>query len=111
MARPVYSQLLWEESIFGPGAGHSVTVPAGYVWVVRDIVMWNDYDWGYGLNGLVMLDSAGGPLMCISRPFAYGQQLYHQEMRQVLETGDQIFASTGDSDWNFRVSGYALTTP
>jgi hypothetical protein len=84
----------------------SADVPAGYIWVVRDISM----IWGglVGASGVIAIGDTGF--------FAYDfnpttTNVAHWDGRAVLEAGEHLDqASTGDGV-DFVISGYQLSLP
>lgn len=110
----VYSSLLWRANDLGPTLGepdYSPVVPAGFIWVVRDILAWNRNFAGWDLQGFVLGDTQGGILWSLWLPDVTAARTYHQEMRQVLNPGDHISLNTADTGWYFRISGYQLSLP
>lgn len=111
MASHVYSRLLWEENPGHGGLFTSDPVPAGYVWVIKDIVALASSIEQEILAGLQFFDQAGVLVWGVAYPFAVPGRLEHYWGMQVLESGDQLEASTPDLTWSWRVSGYVLTLP
>ena len=105
MSAQLYSALLLE----GPGSSSTV-VPAGLLYVVRDISVTLDtngtaapINFLVQLNGVTFYNAAQVALMLRS---------YHWDGRQVCGTGatlEAIVLGTGVA--SYTVSGYALTTP
>lgn len=110
----LYSVLLWRG---GPtsaswGTGRSGTLPAGFVWDVRDIVLYNVSKQPFELRGVVIGDSHGAPIFAVGPGYALQGAYYHWEGRQILDaTGDQLTLTTMDYGWYWRMSGYKLTSP
>lgn len=103
MAR-VYSQRLLHG---GATASVSAIVPAGYLWVVRDVAIFTggeeiDDEFNLAVAGAVIYYGGYSP-----STWAY----YHWEGRQVCNEGDELeFTATGEV-WYVLVSGYALSLP
>jgi len=109
MSRPVYSKLLIAGYSSTPSEQFKNTVPAGVIWVVRCIDVFNG---GSGAFDIQANDTHGDPFFV---PFATGVEngpkTYHWEGRQVLPSGTPIYVNTADGPYSFSVSGYELTLP
>lgn len=113
MASRVFTELLGE--FHHPAAGATVSlgpVPTGFVWVVRDITMYNDdLAPSKAIKGLVWYDPALVVLYAVPTRECWTQQLYHWEGRQVMNPGDTLTCFVGDLLWDLRITGYQLTLP
>lgn len=109
----VYSQLLVVAHNIATGAPLlPPAVPAGYIWVIRDIAAWNGQTIGFSVQGLMIEDTTNSaPFFQTPAMLSWSQTLYHLECRQVMPTGYELVAHTNSANWNVRISGYALTTP
>lgn len=110
MARAVYSTLFYG-GVISSSTGTAGPVPAGVVWVVRDVCMVNYGLWPEPLVGAGVLDQHNYPVLWVGAPHAIPQTMFHWDGRQVFEPGDTIRAVAEDAAWAFRVSGYVLTLP
>lgn len=110
MAR-LYSQMLFRGEAGSGGVTGSDVVPDGYIWVVRDLVVYTSSVSPLGLNGWTLEDGAGYPIDRIIWPRWLANTAHHRELRQVMETGDQLIMLTGDDGTWWRVSGYVLSAP
>lgn len=81
-------------------------VPAGFIWIVRDIAFFLEAIGGP--YGTFISDGTGGIVfyqaISSSAPYA------HWEGRQVFPAGDELFATTNAAS-AVMVSGYVLTAP
>jgi len=107
----VYSQVLLEH-VPGDGASQTVSVPEGYLWVVRDVVVAWDGDSDPGVEFYSLLVEPNTALILYGQPGGSGAHLVeHWTGRQVIPTaGGLQWAGTTDT-WYSRVSGYALSLP
>lgn len=110
MAR-LYSEKLWSEPTMPGGAYTSPVVPAGFVWIVREVEVFGQGDLNWRTAGFTLTSIDGAPIFAISYPFAEIDRFYHLTTRQVLDAGDQLVMVTGEYGWSWRISGYALSTP
>lgn len=108
MAR-VYSQRLLAAV---DSAGDSGTVPDGFIWVVRNYVLfWNgDSDaatefYNLTIGPAVLVIAAGGPLS------SGAHIVERQDTRQVLNPGNTLVWGATTATWTICVSGYALALP
>lgn len=110
MASPVYSKSLNAGTLVAPFS-QSVPVPAGFVWVVRDISGTID-NAGAAIASVQFL-SIGGP--DVGRFFAPPRIVkpFHWTGHLVVETFHELVAFSDASDCNiyFNLSGYQLTLP
>lgn len=86
-------------------------VPAGVIWVIRDITMLNEQGWPEPLNGGGVLDQHNFPLLWTSGAEAEPGHTYHWDGRQVLFETETLRVIAEDAAWAFRISGYVLTLP
>lgn len=106
MAQPVFSTAL----LTGDGvSGATAAVPAGFVWVVREIslyfggVLGSDCEVLELASGVVLLDKgapSGSPLS------------YHEDRHIVIAAGGGRGLQFASADtWDVWISGYQLTLP
>jgi hypothetical protein len=113
VTRNVYSAELYSDELFTPGSSVSDEVPAGFVWVVRDISVY-----------LIQPDLTGAPpnfawwrdsfVNCFwSVDGAYTQtpRTYHWEGRKVLTEGQFLTFATSAGESDVCACGYILTLP
>jgi len=108
----VYSAQLCVNAVAGGGTTFLATVPAGTVWVLRDMRA------SYSVTGLDPLAGFEVLLNAAIRLWTVGPlgvkpvYTYPWEGRTVLDPGDELSLYSGDSAlWSIVVSGYALTLP
>lgn len=106
MARLYSKRLLSSDFATGP---INAVVPAGYIWVVRDIdLMWfgppeND-------QASVSWEGVGQIFQCVGE--ASVEQHFQWQGRQVGNAGDTLqFLAEQYGNWTALVSGYELSTP
>lgn len=94
----------------GGGGGFAGPVPAGYLWVVRDVVAWDEGPPHLSVGWT--LYTGGGSFICGVDPSrGRARTAYHWEGRQVVETGDTLNLNTTSATMTARVTGYVLTLP
>lgn len=106
----VYSKLFQH---VGPMVfGVAGPVPAGFVWVIRDMRAINPGNTFLQRFGFQVVDNENSHLWDIEYPYARCGITHWWEGHQVLNPGDSLTFSSGDSHgWYWRVSGYQLTLP
>lgn len=95
------------------------TVPAGYVWTIRCVTLYNsgtigvaNSNWGSVLSGILLTVGVGGPVICgVMNPWARANHPYTFDLHHVLNAGDILTGAVGDNNWSVYVSGYQLTLP
>lgn len=113
MAQQVYSVRLWiSNSSLGGTVFTGPQVPAGFVWVVRDVRMLNT---ATSANSLAspMLVTAGGNANIAASP-TYSSVpgvLYQWQGRAVVQAAEFLFVHTSSSNWQWAVDGYQLSLP
>lgn len=109
----VHSVLLFEGANSSSAPVVSPGVPAGYVWVVREIVtaFGEGTDSVAALYGINFTVGGGWPLFSVSGWEAAGGQVYQCERRMVMNVGENLQAQSYDVGWYWRISGYQLTLP
>lgn len=108
-----YTQLLVEEGPIGAGPLQTLfIVPAGQLWVARDVCFYNEAKPATLLPGVCM---------CVANfddvPFAgvgaiearYGK-VYRYELRQAFNPGDEARVTTTETGWTIRITGYIFNT-
>jgi len=107
----VYSTCFVHKRVSDLGASVLYTVPDGYVAVVRDIILYVDYDQSGGLIGISSLPESGSDqyVYLALQLTAVPGTLYHEDLHQVCGPGVQLLAVNGVSEFNCRISGYLLT--
>lgn len=112
MAQQVYSKRLW--SILNAttiGATLGPIVPAGFVWVVRDIRAINLQQDGTVLFEFQVLVHNGPIIFATPLYSTIGGLMYSWEGRAVVNAGEQLELSIATSGWDVVVDGYELSTP
>lgn len=112
MAIPAYSTVFLETSASGGFSATTYTVPAGFLIVVRDILIMNEVA-AVGTSGVYadVRTDTNFVLFNARYPDFFSGVPYAWEGRQVLTAGQQLrcFCSDGSPGANFRVSGYLLS--
>lgn len=113
MAQNVYSVRLWSMNTASGGPTFTgPQVPAGFVWVVRDVRMVVANVPANNIAAAITL-SSGGTLYIASSP-AYGSVpgiLYEWHGRAIVNTGENLVAHTSSPNWDMTVDGYQLSLP
>lgn len=85
------------------------TVPAGEVWVIRDITAWHGYPAAHYLRlAVVRLPGGFTYLTSVKVPDEQGG---HLELRQVLTAGEQLQIQTVTIQMHVFVTGYVFVEP
>lgn len=111
MASPLYSALLARVSAASAGTYPLGAPPSGFIWVVRDVHAFNTNIAPLVLNGWILEDSSAVRLCGQGAFQARAAVDYDWQGRQVVPEGDSLQLVTFDTDWEFRISGYVLTSP
>jgi hypothetical protein len=112
MAAPVHSVRLWsvvEAPLDFPSIGPQV--PAGFVWVVRDVRMINVTLGEAILNAVTLLIDNGATIYQTPNGCTIGQQMYGWQGRAIVQPGEQLQLFLPDPGWTVAVDGYQLTLP
>jgi hypothetical protein len=96
--------------ISSPLGAYTVPVPAGVVWVVRDIVA-TLIPPASGLSQLIVYGSAGEPWVYWQVASSGITQSFLWDGRQVLNATESFQIFAGGNVQGVAVSGYQLTTP
>jgi hypothetical protein len=59
----------------------------------------------------ILINDAVSMIWQLGQPFIQYGVHYQWEGRQVIDYGNDLVVTTLDDGWNFRVSGYQLTSP
>jgi hypothetical protein len=110
MAQPVYSLRLFAHGGITPGGGTiGPVVPAGVVWVVRDIDAFNHTS--VAGDSLFVFNQVTGVLVAFSLASSTAPLNYPWRGRQVYAEGEQIGLRSFQGTWSAAISGYQLTLP
>jgi len=105
MARTVYSAVFYAASgISSPVT--MFTVPAGEVWVVRDIDAYNNA--GASMSDIYFVDSVSNGTFFYGKVAAASKDTVQWRGRQVFTFGGGAYVNPNGSNWDVRVSGYRL---
>lgn len=85
--------------------------PAGTIWVIRDIMLYNGSAVEQALGGAYVIDEGGVMIYAVLRPFAMGAVSYHWDGRQVIQEGTELEAAALEDGWSCRITGFQLTLP
>lgn len=111
--RPLYTKLLWDGTGAGAGIWESDPVPAGTIWVIRDITIQVDTaEQAPDVRGFTFFRSSDNvPIWKRAKGYIHPNCSMHFAGRQVLVAVDQIALQLFDLAWSWSVSGYELTAP
>jgi hypothetical protein len=108
---PVYTKLLGALEGASAGASEIGTPPAGFAWIVTDIVLTYESTDSVGLAGADVVDDNGYVFMEVHQPWAVSGNDYHWSGRQVLNFGHILYLDGVEGGWCVRVTGYELALP
>jgi len=111
VAFPVYSTRLLSGHDLG-AFSHSIVVPAGFVWVIRDIDVYYGADTGPSEWECDLIDQDAivvGILNAQINPSSAGASQWRG--RQCIEAGCTMRVETVGGTWYWTISGYQLTLP
>jgi hypothetical protein len=104
---PVYSLRIFGGQLTATSS--SVTVPAGLLYIVRDIDV--VLTTPSGTSVFFLSDPAGGILWYVSVDPAVTARWQGWRGRQVYEDGEVLTMTAQSGTWDIHVSGYQLTLP
>lgn len=106
---PAYTHVLWAFSSPNAGLFNSDVVPAGKIWVVRNVTVSLPGQPFQAVAGFLLADSGGFPIFGLGANGGQGNSFYYYEGRQALSAGDNLsfFANLGSIAW--RVTGFILS--
>lgn len=95
------------------GTTTSAAVPAGFVWVIKEILALNQRTGAnFNLRGIQVQAPA---TLAVIFNLSIGQVvpfiMYRQECRVVLQPGQTLAVVTQEANWSCVISGYQLTLP
>lgn len=111
MSSPVHSVALWSLPFTSSTFVTGPTVPAGFVWVVRDIALVNFKQPYFALGFYAIGTNVRGFVFLRGNGQDRGGRDYQWRGRFVMEPGDQIWFEASDTGFEGVVSGYQLTLP
>lgn len=103
----VYSTLLVAEQ--GLSAPLSLTVPPGYIWILRDLDLYNGG--GLGSAELFLVGSSGQAIYWARQTPGSDASVFQWRGRQVIEGGQSVTVNVTSGDWDVSLSGYVLSQP
>lgn len=112
MALPVYSKPLWilPAGWLAGSTPQSPSVPAGFVWVVREVSAHYGADaYGGGALPAQLLVTSEVVWSTPVRSAVSGVVYSSSDLRHVMNAGDFMLFSTSSASWSLRVSGYELS--
>lgn len=110
MSVPAYSSVLMKVAPATIATSTSSNVPAGYLWVVRNIDCVIAGVFGESSGGKVTVADSSGCLIWQVSGYGFTENSHAQwEGRQVLVAGDHLVVVTTTPGASVRISGYALT--
>lgn len=113
MAQSVYTIRMWHlTSTAGGGTFTGPQVPAGFVWVVRDVRMVVPSISANNLAQAITISAGGSLYICSSPSFSSVPGiLYEWHGRAVVQPGEFLVATTQSPNWVATVDGYQLALP
>lgn len=114
MASNVYTVTLWQITSSGPGYPMTAPpVPAGFVWVIRDVVLVAPKVPGVmSALGQAKLEVNGIPVVSSPPWGTLELSVYRwEDLRQPVLASDALTFVAVEGGWQLRVAGYQLTTP
>jgi hypothetical protein len=110
MAQRVYSIRIFATGALAPGAGLvGPVVPAGLVYVLRDVDVWNNASSSAVL--LQVFNPVGGALWSALDPSQPLHSGWAWRGRQVYAEGERVGFESFNGTWSVMASGYQLTLP
>lgn len=110
MAAPVYSLRIFATGSLSPGAGTvGPIVPAGLVYIVRDIDAFDDT--AGSADSLIVFNQLSGVLVNFVGPGSAALGNWQWRGRQVYNEGEQVALRSFGGSWAVAVSGYQLSLP
>ena len=107
----VYSTLFAQQRFVGEGLTILATVPAGELWIVRDVVLYVEFDVDTAQLGVLVEDPAAGYCYLYREMTPTPGQTYHWDGRQVMTVGQSLECYHAAATSVVRVSGYRFTVP
>jgi hypothetical protein len=108
LSRPLYSQVVIDQHS-SSDLSASYLVPAGYVFIVRDMVAFSSTTTSTG--GVVVQSSGSGAFLWYVGTPAGATETLQWQGRQVIEGGDTVTCDVyGAAGTSIRVSGYLLSS-
>lgn len=108
-----YTRLLWEE--FGLPGGYTAgpVVPGDELWVIRCVTLYLPAgDCGRYTGKALVLDGAGVPVAGVGGADSTAKRVFvDEDLRQVLNPGDQLAFEGDASEWQLRVTGFVFAAP
>lgn len=110
MASPLYSLRILAQAALTPAVGRvGPTVPAGLVYVVRDIDV--RCDSASSGDTLVVFNQVGGFLRVFVHDPAINGFSQEWRGRQVFAEGETVQVESFQGSWDVAISGYGLSAP
>lgn len=110
MAAQVYSLRIFASAGLSPGAGTvGPIVPAGLVYIVRDIDAFDDT--AGSTDNLIIFNQTSGVLVNWVGPGSAALGNWQWRGRQVYNEGEQVALRSFVGTWGVAISGYQLTLP
>lgn len=113
MASVTYTRQLFATNFTAAGVTHLVTVPAGQLWVVRDVTLFyrpQDPVQSVGQALLISTNSLG-VLWGVGAAESTPGVVFHTEMRQALGPLDGLSSDCHTAGWSLTVTGYVFSAP
>lgn len=105
MPRPIYSaQLFCAGALTG---NHPVTVPAGQVYVLRDMDAWAETS--HNGDELLVRGTNGNIIWAVLCDGTFAGSLKSWRGRQVIPQGTTFSVNAASGSWDIAISGYILT--
>ena len=108
----LYSKLLYVTTDIPTTGTNLATVPSGFVWVLRDIHIYNrNNPWWQALVGVKLGFAFNNLFYRATYPTARGATVHSWSGRIVMPGATFLYGVAGESGWNLEVSGYELSSP
>lgn len=111
MPSVTYTQSLFETQSTAAGVTHLATVPAGKLWVVRDVTFFyrpQDPAQGIG-HALLTSTNSLAVIWGVGASDSVAGTVFHAELRQAVGPGDGLSSDCFRAGWSLRVTGYVFT--
>lgn len=103
-----YTQPLGQLLNSSVGQAAILNVPAGELWVIRNVDAFLQGSPQLGLFGFQLYLSGGWYWWGNSFPYVEAHKPYRWEGRQALTANQSVGAYTGDPGWNILITGYVF---
>jgi hypothetical protein len=106
-ARVFSTQFISQQGVTNTGVEY--LVPAGFIAVVRDVILYTNT--GISNTHCEVKNATSNALMVRHDAHTGNADWFHDELRQVLNSGEVLRAFTDGQQWDVTISGYLLVSP